>query len=128
MNLKLISVFAGLILVLSSLAMVAMSTYYGKQHAAHTAVKKVFGCSRVRIYLDTARGFIMSVAIAAVMAVPIGYVVSDMWLGNYSYRVGNSILIYLASAAAVMLLALVSITWQTFRLMDTDPVKVLKNE
>ena len=128
MNLKLISVFAGLILVLSSLAMVAMSTYYGKQHAAHTAVKKVFGCSRVRIYLDTARGFIMSVAIAAVMAVPIGYVVSDMWLGNYSYRVGNSIWIYLASAAAVMLLALVSITWQTFRLMDTDPVKVLKNE
>lgn len=128
MNLKLISVFAGLILVLSSLAMVAMSTYYGKQHAANTAVKKVFGCSRGQIYIDTARGFIVSVAIAAAMAVPLGYIVSGIWLGSYSYRIGNSLWIYLAAAAAVMLLALISITWQTVRLMDTDPVKALKNE
>lgn len=128
MNLKLISVFAGLILVLSSLAMVAMSTYYGKQHAANTAVKKVFGCSRGQIYIDTARGFIVSVAIAAAMAVPLGYIVSGIWLGSYSYRIGNSLWIYLAAAAAVMLLALISITWQTVRLMDTDPVNALKNE
>lgn len=127
-NMKLISVFACLILLLSSLAMVAMSTYYGKQHSAGTAVRKVFGCSRGQIYLDTARGFIVSVAIAAAIAIPLGYVVSDRWLGSYTYRIGNSLWIYLAASAAVLLLALASITWQTLRLMGTNPADALKNE
>ena len=127
-NLKLISVFAGLILLLSSMAMVATSTYYGKQHASQTAVKKVFGCSRRRIYFDTAKGFLTSVGIAAVIAVPLGYVAADIWLSAYTYRIGNSLWIYLAAASAVMLLALMSITWQVVRLMDTDPVKALKTE
>lgn len=127
-NLKLISVFAGLILLLSSMAMVATSTYYGKQHASQTAVKKVFGCSRRRIYFDTAKGFLASVGIAAVIAVPLGYVVADIWLSAYTYRIDNNLWIYLAAAAAVMLLALLSITWQVVRLMNTDPVKALKTE
>lgn len=128
MNLKLISVFAALLLLLSCMAMVATSTYYGKQHATQTAVRKVFGCSRRRIYLETAKGFLVSVAIAAALAVPLGYVVSDIWLSAYTYRIGNSLWIYLAAAAAVMIIALLSITWQTIRLMDTDPVKALKTE
>lgn len=127
-NLKLISVFAGLILLLSSMAMVATSTYYGKQHASQTAVKKVFGCSRRRIYFDTAKGFLASIGIAAVIAVPLGYVVADIWLSAYTYRIDNNLWIYLAAAAAVMLLALLSITWQVVRLMNTDPVKALKTE
>lgn len=128
MNLKLISLFALLILVLSSLAMVAMSTYYGRQHAPATAVKKVFGCNRSRIYLDTAKGFLVAVAIAAALAVPLGYLVCGTWLNGYSYRIANSLWPYLAAAAAVMVLAMLSITWQTARLMNTDPVKVLKTE
>lgn len=47
-NLKLITIFALLVIMLSAMAMLAMSTYYRKQQARNWSVKKVFGCSRAR--------------------------------------------------------------------------------
>lgn len=127
-NLKLISVFTGLILLLSVMAMIAMSTYYARQHAKQTAIRKVMGCGRAQVFKDTARGFLAAILLAAAIGVPCSYIVAGHWLEGYSYRIGNSLWIYLAAAVALTAVALASISWQAVRLMNTDPVTALKNE
>ena len=127
-NLRLISVFTGLILLLSVLAMTAMSTYYARQHARETAIRKVMGCSRGRIFAGMAGGFLSAVCIAAVIGIPCSYFIAGKWLEGYPYRIDNSLWIYIAAALVLMAVAIAAITWQTVRLMNTDPAEALKNE
>lgn len=127
-NLKLISIFALLVIMLSSMAMLAMSTYYGKQHARNWSVRKVFGCSRKEVFMSMAWGFIKVVGIAAVIAVPIGYLITQRWLDGYVYRIDNHWWIYALSIMFILLVAVITISWQAVKLMNSDPVKVLKKE
>ena len=127
-NMKLISVFTGLILLLSVMAMVAMSTWYTRQHARQAAIRKVIGCSRRQVFSDTARSFMYAVLIAAVIGIPASYLIAGQWLEGYSYRVANSLWIYLAVALVMTATAMAAISWQAVRLMNTDPVDALKTE
>ena len=127
-NLKLISIFALLVIMLSSMAMLAMSTYYGKQQAKNWSVKKVFGCSRKELFYSMAWGFIKVVCIAAVIAVPTGYILIQRWLDSYPYRIDNYWWIYAAALMIIILVAIISITWQAVRLMNSNPIKELKKE
>ena len=125
-NAKLISLFTLLTLLLSSLAMIAMSTYYAKQHTRNTAIHKVMGCDNRTIYFRTVRTFLSSILIAVVIAVPCAWLIAQRWLETYDYRIVNAAWYYIITALAVMLLAVVSITWQAVRLMNTNPVEALK--
>lgn len=127
-NLKLVGLFTLLTLLLTSMAMLAMSTYFARQRTKETAVKKVMGCGRRRIFSDTANGFLVPVWIAALVSVPLAWFLAGRWLEGYSYRIGNALWIYVLAAAVMAVIAVVSISWQTLRLMDTDPAEALKNE
>ena len=127
-NAKLISLFTLLTLLLSSLAMLAMSTYYAKQHTRNTAIHKVMGCENRTIYFRTVRTFLSSILIAAVVAVPSAWLIAQRWLETYDYRIANSVWYYILTALAVMLLAVIAISWQALRLMHTNPVEALKGK
>ena len=125
-NAKLISLFTLLTLLLSSLAMIAMSTYYAKQHTRNTAIHKVMGCNNRTIYFRTVRTFLSSILIAVVIAVPCAWLIAQRWLETYDYRISNSVWYYVLTTLAVMLLAVMAISWQAIRLMNTNPVEALK--
>ncbi len=127
-NLKLITIFALLVIMLSSMAMLAMSTYYRKQQARNWSVRKVFGCDRSEAFRNMVWGFIKVVGIAAVVAVPVGYIVIRKWLDGYAYRIDNYWWIYAIALMIIVLVAIVSITWQAVRLMNSNPIKELKKE
>ena len=127
-NLKLISIFAVLVIMLSSMAMLAMSTYYGKQQAKNWSVKKVFGCSREEVFWSMAWGFIKVIGIAAIIAVPVGYIVIQRWLSGYSYRIDNYWWIYALAIIFILLAAVITISWQAVKLMNSNPIKELKKE
>ncbi len=127
-NAALISVFTLLVVLLSSLAMLARSAYYSKQNANSAAVRKVMGCTRGYLYLHTVLGFLKSIGIAVMIASPVAYFSAGRWLEGYSYRIDNNIWIYILAALIMALVALLSVTWQTIRLMNTNPVDVLDSE
>ena len=105
-----------------------MSTYYAKQHTRNTAIHKVMGCENRTIYFRTVRTFLSSILIAAVIAVPCAWLIAQRWLETYDYRIANSAWYYIITALAVILLAVLSITWQAVRLMNTNPVETLKSK
>ena len=127
-NLKLITIFALLVIMLSAMAMMAMSTYYRKQQARNWSVRKVFGCSRSEVFWNMTSGFIKVVCIAAVIAIPVGYIVIQKWLDGYSYRIDNYWWIYAVALMFIILVAVITIIWQAAKLMNADPIKELKKE
>ncbi len=127
-NLSLISVFALLVVLLASMAMLAMSVYYSKQNSKTVALRKVMGCSMGQLYRHTVYGFLKAVGIAALAACPVAFFIAGKWLENYSYRIPNYWWVYLLSFLVMVLVALLSVTWQTVRLINTNPVEALKKE
>ena len=123
---KLIRIFTFLVIMISAMAMLAMSTYYAKNEARNWSVRKVFGCSRSQVFANMVMGFLKVIAVAAVMAVPLGWFIVDGWLAGYSYRIGNQWWLYATALLTVAFIAIVSISWQAVRLMNSNPIKELK--
>ena len=71
------------------MAMVAMSTWYARQRAKSTAIRKIMGCPRLEIYTHTLASFLSASLIAAVIAIPVIYIYTGRWLQTYSYRIDN---------------------------------------
>lgn len=127
-NLKLIAIFTVLVVMLSAMAMLAMSTYYARQQARGWSVRKVFGCTRGEVYSNMVLSFLKVIALAAAVAVPAAWFLVGEWLQGYPYRIGNHWWIYALALLAVSIVAVASISWQAVRLMNSDPIKELKKE
>lgn len=51
---------------------------------------------------------------------------ADKWLEGYNYRIDNPVYVYGAAVAVMLLVAILSISWQMIRLINTNPVNALK--
>lgn len=127
-NLKLIAIFTLLVVMLSAMAMLAMSTYYSRQQARGWSVRKVFGCSRGEVYGNMVLSFLSVVLLAAVVALPLAWHIVREWLSGYSYRIGNYWWLYALALVVISIVAVASISWQAVRLMNSNPVEELKKE
>ena len=68
------------------------------------------------------------VLVAAIISVPVGYYIVGEWLAGYSYRIGNYWWLYALALLLICVVAVVSISWQAVRLMNSNPVEELKKE
>ena len=125
---RLIAVFAFISMIMTALAIIALSSYYAQTNRHDTAVRKVFGISRGDVFWKTVWGFIAPVLIGAAVALPLAYAYFGRWLQAYPVRIGNSPAIYAAALAIVLLVTLATVTIQALRLMRTNPAEALKKE
>ena len=127
-SLRITGLFALLTIVLTVMAMVAMSTYYARQRAKSTAVRKIMGCPRSEIYTHTLASFLSASLIAAVIAVPLIYTYTGRWLQTYTYHIGNYWWIYLLALLIVAAIAALAITYRAVQLMNTNPATALRKD
>ena len=127
-SLRITGLFALLTIVLTVMAMVAMSTYYARQRAKSTAVRKIMGCPRSEIYTHTLASFLSASLIAAVIAVPLIYTYTGRWLQTYTYHIGNYWWTYLLALLIVAAIAALAITYRAVQLMNTNPATALRKD
>ena len=125
---NLLFTFVLMCLLLTAMAIAALSGYYAQLQTHDTAVRKVFGESRREVFRKTVWGFIAPVLISAVVAVPTAYMMVSKWLEDYMTRIDNSWLIYAAAVLFVLVVVFISVVLQTISLMRTNPAEVLKKE
>ena len=125
---RLIAVFAIISMLMTALAIIALSSYYAQTSRHDTAVRKVFGISRGDVFWKTVWGFIAPVLIGAAVALPLAYAYFGRWLQAYPVRIGNSPAIYVAALAIVLLVTIATVTIQALHLMRTNPAEALKKE
>ena len=125
---KLIAVFAIISMIMTALAIIALSSYYAQTNRHDTAVRKVFGISHGDVFWKTVWGFIAPVLVGAGIAIPLTYMYLGRWLEAYPIRIANSMAIYLTALVVVLLVTLATVVLQALRLMRTNPAEALKKE
>ena len=127
-SIVMISTFAVLCVLLTIMAIVAISSYYSQMKTHDTAINKVFGASQKKVFWDMVWNFTVPILIASVIAVPVAYLYIDKWLQSYPVRIENTFGIYIGSLSLVLMIVVASITLQALRLMHTNPAEALKKE
>jgi putative ABC transport system permease protein len=127
-NFILIGIFSFLCIMLTAMAVLALSSHYAQMSAHDTAVRKVFGTSRRTVFWRTVLGFAAPVCAGALIATPITYYHIGRWLEAYTVRIPNSPIIYAAALAILLTVTVASVSAQALRLMRTNPADVLKKE
>ena len=125
---KLIAVFAIISMIMTALAIIALSSYYAQTNRHDTAVRKVFGISHGDVFWKTVWGFIAPVLVGAGISIPLTYLYLGRWLEAYPIRIANSMAIYLTALVVVLLVTLATVVLQALRLMRTNPAEALKKE
>ena len=126
--LKLVTGFSMICILMAVLTIVGLSSYHAKVAEKDNAVRNVFGCSKKEMIRKMTRDFTLPVIVSAVVAIPVAWAVIDRWLEGYVIRCDNSLLIYAGALALVLLVTIVSVALQAFRLMRTNPAEALKKE
>ena len=128
MAMRLLELFMLLSVLISLLGLVAMSTYYSEQSTKSIAVRKVFGSNVQRELWRTVKDYMVLVGIAALIGIPLAVWFCGRYLDRFAYRIEHYGWIIAVAAILGMLMAFLSVLWQTLKAARTNPAEALKKE
>ncbi|HJP64036.1 MAG TPA: ABC transporter permease [Mucilaginibacter sp.] len=113
---------------ISCMGLFGLATFTARQRMKEIAVRKVLGASVSGIVALLNRDFVGLVGIAILIASPVAYYFMHAWLQDFAYRVPISVWVFLLSGAAAVLIALITISFQSIKAAISNPIKSLRNE
>jgi putative ABC transport system permease protein len=125
---RLFGIFTFLGIFISCLGLFGLVSYTAEKRTKEIGIRKVLGASVTGIAVHLSKEFIRLVALAIIVAMPLAYFAMDKWLQNFAYRVNISVWIFVLSAVITMVIAFVSVSFQTIKAATANPVDSLKYE
>jgi len=125
---KLAALFAGLTIFISCLGLFALAAYMAEQRKKEIGVRKVLGASVINITSLISKDFIKLVIISFVIATPIAWFVMNKWVQGYSYRIGIEWWVFALAGFGAVLIALLTVSFQSVKAALANPVKSLRTE
>ena len=122
------TVFAVLAIIISCLGLFGLATYTAERRIKEIGIRKVLGASVAGITALLSKDFLRLVTIACLVAFPVAWWVMHNWLQNYEYRIEISWWIFLAAGISAILIALITISFQSVKAAIANPVKSLRTE
>jgi putative ABC transport system permease protein len=124
----LINTFTFIAIFVSCMGLLGLATYMAENRTREIGIRKVLGSGIAAIVSLLARDFVRLILIAIVIASPLAWLFMQSFLLRFSYRTPLNAWVLLISGAAALLLALVTIAFQTIRAAMANPVKSLRAE
>lgn len=125
---KIFSVFAGLAIFVACLGLFALAAFTAEQRTKEIGIRKVMGASVPSLAVLLSGEFTKLVLIAFVPAAAAGWYVSDQWLQSFAYRVNVSPVIILMSGIVAIVVAWVTVSFQSIKAATSNPVNALRYE
>ncbi|HEY4194824.1 MAG TPA: ABC transporter permease [Mucilaginibacter sp.] len=119
---------AVLAIFISCIGLFGLATLSAERRKKEIGIRKVFGASVEAIVRTLSTDFAMLVLISAVISAPTAWWVMHRWLENYPYRIHINAWIFLSAGVLVLLIALVTVSFQTIKAAVANPVNSLRNE
>ena len=125
---RLFTLFAGLTIFIACLGLLGLAAYTVERRTKEIGIRKVLGASVSMIVTMLSQDFVKLILIALLIAVPIGYYAMQRWLQDFAYRTDISWWVFLVSGMGVLILTLLTISFQSIRAALANPVDALRNE
>lgn len=125
---KVFSIFTGLAIVVACLGLLGLATFMAEQRTKEIGIRKVMGASAANITLLLSKDFTKLVILAFGMAIPVAYYIMQRWLEGFAYRTNISLWVFVLAGVGALLIAWLTVSWQSIKAALSNPVDSLRNE
>ena len=125
---KIGAAFTFLGLITACLGLFGLASFMTEQRTKEIGIRKVLGASVKGIVFNLTKDFSKWVLIGNVIAWPLGYFVMNRWLGNFAYHTKIEMWIFLLSALVALLIAVLTVSFQSIKAAIVNPVDSLRYE
>jgi putative ABC transport system permease protein len=127
-SIRLFNYFTLLSILLACLGLYGLAYLMANQRIKEIGIRKVLGAAVNQLLVLLAKDFVKLIALAAVLAIPITWLVMNKWLAFYAYHITISWWLLLLPVAVILMIAVIVISYQTIKVAVSNPVNSLKNE
>ncbi|MBC8385161.1 MAG: hypothetical protein H8E57_06550 [Candidatus Cloacimonetes bacterium] len=125
---RLCGYFTFITIFIACLGLFGLAAFTAERRTKEIGVRKVLGSSVIRIAALLSKDFAILVLVSNVIALPIAYYVMNKWLQNFVYRIDISFWTFILSGLLALLIAIFTISFQTIRAANSNPIEALKYE
>ncbi|HEY0740775.1 MAG TPA: ABC transporter permease [Chryseosolibacter sp.] len=123
-----ITSFTIIAMIISCLGLYGLSTFMAERRFKEIGVRKVMGASVSQIVQMMSGEFVKLVVIAFIIAIPLSYYAITTWLENFAYKAPVTMSIFTISGVSALLIALMTISFESLQAASRNPVNALRNE
>lgn len=127
-TMRIVSIFTGVAVLISILGFIGMSLFFIRQRRKEIGVRRIMGSTTNEVLSLLLTKFCAPLLVSFIFAVPLSWFVMGKWLEGFSYRIGLSPWIFIASGAVSLLIAVVSIFFQTLHAAHSNPADAIRAE
>ena len=125
---KLFNVFFTLAMVISLVGLFGLVQLLLRFRVKEIGIRKVNGARVPQVIALLNKDFLKWVVIAFVIACPIAWYAMHQWLQSFAYKTNLSWWVFAAAGAAALAVALLTVSWQSWRAATRNPVEALRYE
>lgn len=122
------TVFSGLAIFIASLGLFALAAFTSEQRTKEIGIRKAMGATTAGLTILLSKEFTRLVIIAFIPAAAVGWYIVDYWLDGFAYRVSVDPLIIVASGALAVVIAWLTVSFQSIKAAAANPVDSLRYE
>lgn len=121
-------IFTLLAILIASMGLFGLTSYTIIQRKKEIGIRKVNGATITQILSLLNKDFVKWVMFAFVAAVPISWLAMYKWLEGFAYKTTISWWIFALSGISALAIALLTVSWQSYRAARSNPVEALRDE
>ncbi len=125
---KIFFYFGFLAIFVACLGLYALASYTIEQKTKEIGIRKILGARVQRLIFSLSKEFLKWVLLANILAWPAAFIIMNSWLKNFAYRIDTAWWMFIASGILTLIVAILTIGHQAFKLAVSNPVEALRYE
>ena len=115
-------------ILVACLGLLGLANYHVERRTKELGIRKVLGAGSLNLFLLVSLSFTKQVAVAFVLACPIAWYIMKQWLNGFEYHTMLSANVFVLAGVMVLVLALVTVSYQSLKAAMFNPISALRNE
>jgi putative ABC transport system permease protein len=125
---RVITSFTVVAMIISCLGLYGLSTFMAERRFKEIGVRKVMGASVPQIITMMSGEFVKLVLAACLISLPLAWYAINSWLEGYAYKATIGLAVFLLAGTGALVIALITVSFESLRAASTNPVNALRNE
>jgi ABC-type antimicrobial peptide transport system permease subunit len=122
------NIFGGFAIFISCLGLLGLALYMAEQRSKEISIRKVLGADIKSILILLNRDFIKLVILSNMIAIPVAFIIVTNWLRKYDFKVDLTAWPFIAALVLSILIAVLTVSFQTLKVARANAVDALKYE
>lgn len=124
----LINSFSALAIAIAIIGLFGLATFMAEQRKKEMGIRKVLGANVWQLFFNLLKNFTVLIGISCLIAIPLAYMAVSSWLNGFIYRIPLSPIFFIGASLLMLVLAWLTVSYQSIKASIANPVNTLKQD